>query len=169
MFQEAVPANSLSQRNVSSKNLVENGISKIWVQKLWETYAKDLTKWDFKTFLQWKADDNRSSFFKSHLLSGVLHLPDSESSGEQNPIHQSPNVLGSSAPSPNIHEKTGHEIITMSSRFHFLRHFCKEDRGKATTAQNSIEVEFNRIENSVCWLSFPLKMWELEMLCLHSI
>lgn len=44
MFQEAVPANSLSQSNVSSKNLVENGISKIWVQKLSETYAKDLTK-----------------------------------------------------------------------------------------------------------------------------
>lgn len=130
MFQEAVPANSLSQCNVSSKNLVENGISKIWVQKLWETYAKDLTKCDFKTFLQWKADDNRSSFFKSHLLSGVLHLPDSESSGEQNPIHQSPNVLGSSAPSPNIHEKTDHEIITMSSQFHFLQPFLQGGQRK---------------------------------------
>lgn len=44
MFQEDVPTNSLSQSNVSSKNLVENGISKSWVQKLSETYAKDLTK-----------------------------------------------------------------------------------------------------------------------------
>lgn len=100
---------------------------------------------------------------------GLLHLPDSESSGEQNAIHQCPHVLGSSVPSHTYIKWQAMKSQQRLPRFIFPSHFCKEDRGKAITAQNPIEIECNRIENSVSSLSFPLKMWELEMLCLHSI
>ena len=146
-------------------------ISKIWVQRTVQRNSSGDLKKTWWSRISKSSCNGKLMTIKAHssnLVSyqGCFTLVTLKSSGEQDPVHQSPQVLEGSVPNPNNHEVRdrpwNHSNIF---KFHFLQAFLQRGQRKGSYLW---KFKPNNVVSSVNSPSFPLKMWKLEMLCLHS-